>query len=145
PHAYEDLGLAQLLDGEYGAAEKSFQAAVDVKPEDPETFTNLANYYKGQNAPDRAEQVLRQGMTKNSKAVELPIAQAGLYTERGRLQDAKQILLSIETAKDNFPDGRRAVAEFYLANGEPTLALERFRALVEQNEHDQSAIRKVAE
>jgi len=31
PVAYEDLGLAQLLEGEYGTAEKSFQTAIEAR------------------------------------------------------------------------------------------------------------------
>jgi len=142
---YEDLALAQLLDAEYGAAEKSFQTAVDLRPEDPQTFINLASFYKAQDTPDRADQVLRQAMTKDPKAVELPIALAGLYVERGRSADAKTFLDKIEADTANYPDGRRAVAEFYLANADATAALERFLALVQKDPHDEPAAKKVAE
>jgi tetratricopeptide (TPR) repeat protein len=145
PKAYEDLGLVQLLDAEYGAAEKSFRTAVEVKPDDPDTFINLANFYKGQNAPDRAEQVLTDGMAKNPRAVALPIALAGLYTERGRGKDAKRTLQKIESDENASPDGRRAVADFYLGNGDAAAALERFRALAERDQQDQAAAMKVAE
>jgi tetratricopeptide (TPR) repeat protein len=145
PQTYEVLGLAQLLDAEYGAAEKSFQTAVDIKPDDPQTWINLAEYYKGQNAPDRAEQVLRQGIVRDSKAVELPVALAGLYLERKRQADAKHLLDQVEADENNYPDGRRAVASFYLENGDAASALDRFRALVSKNENDQAAARKVAE
>jgi len=145
PHglqAYEDLGLAQLLDAEFGAAEKSFQTAVDIGPDDPQTFVNLANFYKGQNAPDRAEHVLRQGMTRDPKVVELPIALAGLFVERGRTADGKSVLDQVENDLDN---GRRAVAEFYLTKGDTTGALQRFRSLVDKDPRDQAAAKKVAE
>lgn len=148
PHdteSYEVLGLAQLLDSEYGAAEKSFQTAVDIKPNDPQTFINLASFYKGQNAPDRAEQVLQQGIVRDPKAVELPVALASLYVERNRLPEAKHLLDQIEADDANYPDGHRAVADFYLANGDAASALERFRALVNKNDNDQAAARKVAE
>src|SRR4029077_15804945 len=145
PEAYEDLGLAQLLDAEFGAAEKSFQTAVEVKPDDPQTFINLANFYKGQNAPDRAEQVLRQGMGKDLRAVELPIALADFYTEQGRSAYAMKVLQKVEADETNFPDGRRAAAEFYLARGNPVSALERFQALLQKDEQDQAAARKIAE
>ena len=145
PQAYEDLGLAQLLDAEYGAAQKSFQTALDVRPDDPQTYVNLANFYKGQNAPDRAEQQLRQGMTRNPKAVELPVALAGLYAERGRLPDAKRELDRVEADESDYADGRHAVADFYLAKGDATAALQRFRALAEKDPHDQASAKKVAE
>jgi len=145
PQTYEVLGLAQLLDAEFGAAEKSFQTAVDVKPDDPETYVNLASFYKGQNAPDRAEEVLRQGIARDPKAVELPVALASLYVERNRMPDAKHVLDQVETDEKNYPDGRRAVAQFYLDNGDAASALDRFRALVEKNDNDQAAARKVAE
>jgi len=145
PQTYEVLGLAQLLDAEYGAAEKSFQTAVDIKPADPQTYINLANFYKGQNAPDRAEQVLRQGIVRNPKAVELPVALAGLYVEHGRGPDAKRLLDQVEADENNYPDGRRAVAAFYLDNGDAASALDRFRALVDKNQNDQAAAHKVAE
>lgn len=145
PRAYEDLGLAQLLDSENGAAEKSFQTAVDVKPDDPLTYTNLADFYKSQNTQDRAEQVLRQGMAKNPRAVELPIALAGLFVEHGRLPDAKRVLDQIEADPNDYPDGRRVVADFYLTSGDAAGALQRFQALVQQNPQDQSAAKKVAE
>ncbi len=145
PRAYEDLGLAQLLDAEYGAAEKSFQAAMDIKPEDPQTYINLANFYKGQNAADHAVEVLRQGMARDPKAVELPVALAGLYTERNRLPDAKRVLDQVAGDASDYPDGRRAVANFYLENGDAAVALDRFRALASANESDQAAAKKVAE
>ena len=145
PQTYEDLGLAQLLDSEYGAAEKSFQAAVQVSPDAPQTYINLASFYKGQNAPDRAEQVLRQGIAHDPNAVELPMALAALYSERNRQPDAKRILDQVEADEANYPDGRRAVADFYLANGDPAAALDRFRALVNKNEDDKAAAIKVAE
>jgi tetratricopeptide (TPR) repeat protein len=145
PQAYEVLGLTQLLDSEYGAAERSFQSAIDVKPEDPQTFINLANFYKGQNAPDKAEQVLRQGIEKDPKAVELPVALAGLYADRNRMPDATRVLDRVEANENDYPDGRRAVANFYLENGDAATALDRFRALVSKNENDQAAAKKVAE
>jgi tetratricopeptide (TPR) repeat protein len=145
PQTYEVLGLTQLLDAEYGAAEKSFQTAIEIKPDDPETYINLANFYKGQNAPDRAEQVLKQGIGKAPKAVELPVALASLYVERGRLLDAKHLLDQVETDENNYPDGRRAVAAFYLDNGDVASALDRFRVLVSKNDSDQAAAKKVAE
>jgi tetratricopeptide (TPR) repeat protein len=145
PQTYEVLGLAQLLDAEYGAAEKSFQTAVEVKPDDPQTYINLADFYKGQNAGDRAEQVLQQGIGKDPKAVELPVALAGLYFERNRLVDAKHLLDQTEADENDYPDGRRAVAEFYLDNGDADSAIERFRALVSKNDHDEAAAKKVAE
>src|SRR5580658_1113743 len=145
PQAYEDLGLTELLDAEYGAAEKSFQAAVDVKTDDPQTYINLSGFYKAENTPDRAEKVLRQGMEKNPKAVELPVALASLYAEQGRLPDAKRVLDQLESPGSAFADGRRAVAEFYLANGDAASALERFRALAEENPTQPVPARKVAE
>ena len=145
PQTYEVLGLAQLLDAEYGAAEKSFQTAVDIKPDDSQTYINLANFYKGQNAPDRSEQVLRQGIVRDPKAVELPVALAGLYVEHGRGPDAKHLLDQVEADENNYPDGRRAVAAFYLENGDAASALDRFRALVDKNQNDQAAAHKVAE
>jgi tetratricopeptide (TPR) repeat protein len=149
--AYGDLGLAQLLDAEYGAGEKSFQTAVDLRPDDPQTFINLADFYKAAgsnetgNSPDRAEQTLRQGMTRNPKAVELPVALAGLYLERGRSADAKNLLNQVEADTVNYPDGLRAVAEFYLSHGDASAALDRFRALAEKDPHDSTAAKKVAE
>jgi tetratricopeptide (TPR) repeat protein len=145
PQPYEDLGLAQLLDSENGAAEKSFQAAVAVKPDDAQTYINLADFYKSQNAAERAEQVLRQGMTRTPRAVELPIALAGLYVERGRGPDAKRVLDQVEADPNDYADGRRAVAEFYLTSGDVAAALQRFQALAQQNPQDQSAAKKVAE
>jgi tetratricopeptide (TPR) repeat protein len=145
PQTYEVLGLAQLLDAEYGAAQKSFQTAVDVKPDDPQTYINLANFYKGQNAPDRAEQVLQQGIAKIPNAVELPVALASLYAERNRAPEAKHLLDQVEADQNNYPDGRRAVATFYLDSGDAVSALDRFRALVNQNDSDQAAAKKVAE
>ncbi|HVI10630.1 MAG TPA: tetratricopeptide repeat protein [Candidatus Binatia bacterium] len=142
---YEILGLTQLLDAENGAAEKSFQTAVDIRPDDPQTFINLADYYKGQNVSDRAEQVLRQGMARDPRAVELPIALAGLYFERSRGDEAKHVLGQIEADANDYPDGRRAVANVYLENGDATAALERFRSLAAKDSSDQAAAKKVAE
>jgi tetratricopeptide (TPR) repeat protein len=144
PQLYDDLGLVQLLDSENGAAEKSFQSAVNLKPSDPQTYINLANFYKGQDAPDRAEQVLRRGMARNSSAVELPISLASLYAERNRKADQKSLLDRIETDA-NYPDGRWAVANFYLDNGDAASALDHFRALVAAKNDDQAAAKKIAE
>lgn len=143
--AYGDLGLAQLLDAEYGAAEKSFRTAVDIRPDDPQTFINLANFYKAQEQPERSEQTLRDGMIRDPRAVELPIALAGLYVEHARLPDAKRTLDQTESDQNNYPDGRRAVADFYLSNGDAAAALERFRALAEKDPRDLAASKKVAE
>ena len=145
PQTYEVLGLAQLLDAEYGAAEKSFRTAIEIKPDDPQTYINLANFYKGQNDADRAEQVLQQGIGNAPKAVELPVALAGLYIERNRLLEGKRLLDRVEADESDYPDGRRAVAAFYLENGDAASALERFRAIVSKNDNDQAAAKKVAE
>lgn len=145
PQTYAVLGLAQLLDAENGAAERSFQTAIDIKTDEPQTYINLADFYKGQNAADRAEQILRQGIGRNPKAVELPIALAGLFLERGRLLDAKNLLDQVEGDQSDYPEGTRAVAEFDLENGDATGALDRFRALVSKNGDDQAAAKKVAE
>jgi tetratricopeptide (TPR) repeat protein len=145
PQTYEVLGLAQLLDAEYGAAEKSFQTAVDIKPDDPQTYINLADFYKGENAPDHAEQALQQGIARLPKAVELPVALAGFYVERNRTPEAKRLLDQVEADDNDYPDGHRAVATFYLDNGDAASALDRFRVLVARNDNDQAAARKVAE
>jgi len=145
PQTFEALGLVQMLDAENGAAEKSFQTAIAVKPDDPQTYINLADFYKGQSTADRAEAVLQQGIISLPKAVELPIALAGLQLERGHLPDAKRLLDQVEADENRYPDGRRAVAEFYLDNGDPASALDRFRALVQKNDNDQAAAKKVAE
>jgi tetratricopeptide (TPR) repeat protein len=145
PRVYEILGLAQLLDAEYGAAEKSFQTAVEVRPDDPQTYINLANFYKGQNSPDRAEQILREGMSRDPKAVELPVALAGLYAESNRASDAKRVLNQVEGDAHDYPEGRRAVANFYLDHGDAAAALDRFRDLVNTDANHQAAAKKVAE
>ena len=148
PHdtlAYADLGLAQLLDAEQGAAEKSFQTAVDIGSNDPQTYINLANFYKAEESPDRAEQTLRQAMTQNPKAVELPVALAGLFIERGRALDAKHLLDQLEPDRSSYPDGHRAVAAFYLDHGDAAAALDRFRALAEKDSDDNASVRKVGE
>jgi tetratricopeptide (TPR) repeat protein len=145
PQTYEVLGLTQLLDAEYGAAEKSFRTAIDVRPDDPNTYINLANFYKGQNASDRAEQTLRQGMVRVPKEVELPVALAALYVEGKRAPDAKRLLDQLEADENNYPDGRRSVANFFLDNGDAASALDRFRNLVNKNDNDQAAAKKVAE
>lgn len=145
PQTYEDLGLAQLLDAEYGAAEKSFQTATEIKPDDPQTYIDLANLYKGQNAPDRAEQVLRQAIARTPKAIELPVVLAGLYLDRARASDAKRLLDQVEADEKVYPNGLRAVAAFYLDNGDAVSALDRFRTLLSKNENDQAAAKKVAE
>jgi tetratricopeptide (TPR) repeat protein len=145
PQTYEVLGLAQLLDAEYGAAEKSFKTAVEVKPEDPQTYINLADFYKGQNATDHAEQILKEGIAKDPNAVDLPIALAGLYQGHDRPADAKRVLDEIEADENHYPDGQRAVGQFYLDNGDAAAALDRFQALVKKNDNDQAAARKVAE
>ena len=143
--ALEDLGLAQLLDAEYGAAEKSFNTATEVRPNDPQTYINLADFYKAQNSTDRAAQILREGMSKNPSAAELPLALASLYNEQGRSADAKHWLDLIETDERTYQYGRRAVAEFYLSHGDATAALPRFRALADRDSHDLPSVRKVAE
>jgi tetratricopeptide (TPR) repeat protein len=142
---YQALGLTEMLDAEYGAAEKSFRTAAEIKPDDPQTYVNLANFYKGQNDPDRAEQVLQQGIVKAPNAVELPVALAGLYIERNRLPDAKHLLDQVESDKNQYPDGVRAVASFYLDTGDAALALSRFRALAGKNDDDRAAAKKVVE
>ena len=145
PQSYEALGLAQLLDSEFGAAEKSLQTAVDIKPDDPETYSNLADFYKGENAGDRAEQVLRQGITRNPNAVALPVALAGFYFDRNRLLDAKHLLDQVEADPNHYPDGRWAVASFYLDHGDAASALDRFRARAANDDNDQAGAKKVAE
>lgn len=146
PQSYEVLGLVQLLDSQYGAAEKTFQTAVEIKP-DPQTYINLANFYKGQNKPDHAAQVLRQGIDKLPRAVQLPIALASLYRERNAAGEAKRLLDQIEADQKNYPEGRLAVANFLLENGNAASALERFRAIASGNgnDDDEGAAKKVAE
>lgn len=88
---------------------------------------------------------MRQGIARDPKVVELPVALAGLYVERNRVPDAKHLLDQVEADENNYLDGRRAVAQFYLDNGDAASALDRFRALVEKNDSDQAAAKKVAE
>jgi len=38
------------------------------QPDDPQTYINLASFYKGQMPPGRAEQVLQQGIAKDPRA-----------------------------------------------------------------------------
>ncbi len=62
---YGDLALAQLLNGKRDAAEKNFQKATEESPKDIQYAINWANFYRSQQQPERAEEVLRQSMNEN--------------------------------------------------------------------------------
>jgi tetratricopeptide (TPR) repeat protein len=65
--------------------------------------------------------------------------------QSNRSAEAKHLLAQVEADENHYPEGRRAVAAFYLDNGDAASALSRFRALVSKNEDDREAALKVAE
>src|ERR1700740_1080476 len=69
----------------------------------------------------------------------------GLYEERGRSVDEQKVLEQVEAEKSNYPDGRRAVAKFFLDSGDASAALERYRALASADNNDRDATKKTAE
>jgi tetratricopeptide (TPR) repeat protein len=129
---YGDMALAQLLGGKFDEAEKNFQKATELAPKESRYAINWANFYRSRQQPDRAEQVLRQSMTQNPTAIELPLAVADLYVHDRRTADAKRILDETEANSKSYPTAQREVADFYAEHSDPTSALDRYFALAKK-------------
>lgn len=145
PVPYGNLGLTELLSGKFDAAEKNFRKALELKPDEPQSFVNLANFYRSQREPARAEEVLREGMTRNAEAISLPLAIADLYMYEDRVSESKALLDQIEANEHKFPDGRRQVADFYFMHNSPDSALDRYLTLIKKKSRDLAVAKRAAE
>jgi tetratricopeptide (TPR) repeat protein len=143
PVPYGSLGLAQLLNGNFDGAEKNFQKAAELSPKDPQYAVNWANFYRSRQRPARAEQVLRQSMTENPNAIELPLAVADLYVYQGRAADAKRLLDQTEGKSSYYSDAQHKVADFYFQHNDASSALDRYLALAPKHSSDESLVESI--
>lgn len=93
PTAYNNLGdlyLAYLKD--YPKAEASYRSVIRLDPHDVNAYRTLLGLYTAtpyHPSPTAAEDILKQGIATNPKAIDLQVLLARYYRDSGRIAEAK--------------------------------------------------------
>jgi tetratricopeptide (TPR) repeat protein len=88
---YSSDGLYLYQRGQYQAARESFQAALALKPEDPDLLYNIGQCYDHQGANDKAAKYYNDCLTRVPDHVACRFALAGVQARTGHLADATRM------------------------------------------------------
>ena len=128
---YADVGRIYLTKGRPGAAEKVWERATELAPNDFESRQALAWIYLRQGAPEKTIRRLREMAKLAPARVEYPLEIARLQIEMRRFDQAEATLKSLQEAVPEHPASYATLAKLYLrANRNLTQALKLARRAV---------------
>ena len=135
----EQLGRMRLAKGDLAGAERAFKDAFDLKSPGAnpgqglnDSFGDLASAYATKGDADHADQLLREIQESNPDIQRLYLVRAKYYSERGQLQQAKDIInkrLKMITPPAAFGPGELLLAQLESRTGENDAALARYLRL----------------
>jgi Flp pilus assembly protein TadD len=87
-HQHNKDGISLYQRGQYGPAAESFQAALALRPEDPELHFNIGECWARQGANDKAQKSYNECLLRSPNHVACRFALAQLLVHTGRTADA---------------------------------------------------------
>jgi Flp pilus assembly protein TadD len=91
---YSSDGLQLFQQGQFQGARESFQAALELKPDDPDLLYDIGECYERQGANDKAEKYYVECLGKAPDHVPCRFALASVQARTGRLADATRMTQS---------------------------------------------------
>lgn len=88
---YSSDGLQLFQQGRFQDARESFQAALALKPDDPDLLYNIGQCYERRGANDQAEKCYSDCLARAPDHVPCRFALAGVQARTGRLADATRM------------------------------------------------------
>jgi len=87
-HAWYVAGDVWYRQGDYASARRAFLRALDVRPDDLDALTALANCYSELGEPDRAEQTLRNALQHDPGNADLIYNLGNALFDQGKFEQA---------------------------------------------------------
>ena len=111
PVAYNNLAdLYQNYTKDYDRAEKYWRTLIGLQPANIPAYRNLHDLYKDKLADLKAaESILREGLERNPRTLDLLIPLAIFKRERGRQEEARALFT--EAKEEALQQGKEALAE----------------------------------
>ncbi len=110
---HNDLGVAYEKNGDFDAARKEFEKAIQKNREWVIPYLNLGHLYYIQGNLDQAEAALRQGLRIKGDHPDLLNNLAWVLMEKGQLKEAKDLIdkaIAIED-KEEYEDTREEILD----------------------------------
>jgi len=124
---YINLGLMELSLHNYSAVESNLLKAVQVDPQMPIAYADLANFYRIQRRLPDAVRILQQGISRNPEAFPLSVLLAEIFVDESRPSDAEAELQKLLSGHGNVPEVAAAVGDFYVGLGQDERALQAYQ------------------
>ena len=128
PGSHLNLGLLALRSGDFAAAEKHYEAAIDLAPWFVPAWVNLADLKRSQGNDGAAEETLRRGARSISESADIQSALGLTLVRLGRRDEAAQALQRAATLAADDPRHAWLLAVALDSFGSPAEA----RQVVEQ-------------
>lgn len=128
--AFFGLGVAHQQSGELAAAERAFTRALEIEPQNTKSHFRLSEVEAARGNVEAAERWLTSAIVLSPNRV-LREKLATLYMKAGRKKDARAVRAKIAEDFSSDPIASYNLGQTLLVEGDPSGALEMFRAAAE--------------
>ena len=125
---YSDLGQVELAKGRLEQAEAAFLKAVELSPKSTRSHLALGNFYWSIGRTSDAEPAFDEALKLEPANLQANRFMASFKVSTGRRREAEPYLRRIAEASEN-PEGRLALADYYLLTARPKDAIESLNAI----------------
>jgi tetratricopeptide (TPR) repeat protein len=82
-------GRSLIIEKEFDQGVEEFQQAIQLDPENVNTYIDLAKAYIGMKKPEEAFEALKQGLAKQPNSIDLVLALGDIYLVTGKADEAE--------------------------------------------------------
>jgi tetratricopeptide (TPR) repeat protein len=130
------LGQAHAQQGDFDAAIKSLQRALQIKPDVPEANAALGVIYLRQGKLTEAAAALRAELTIRPEDLQSRFNLATALDRADRRDEALAVIRTVVRARPDYADARYLFGKLLLAQGDATAAVEHLEAAARQAPED---------
>jgi tetratricopeptide (TPR) repeat protein len=143
PSSYVNTALVEISLHRFSDAEVQLKKAVIVDPKSTQASMDLANFYELQNRIPEAQQVLKDGISKNSAGIALYIDWASILASQGKEQNAEVVLDQLRKQMPDSADAAMEIGDFYLKQERPNQALAEYQRGLGSSPHNLSIDKRI--
>ena len=137
--AHLKKGVFHLQEGRLSDAESDFSAAVQAAPHLLNTRQILACFYLRENQPERAIEILKEGLSGEKSDATFYDNLAAVRFSQNKRQEALSYLLKAQEMDPEYLAAKFHLANYYVVMGEPEQALKEYRRLLEKDSRNLAA------
>lgn len=93
------MAIRYLSEDNFEQAILAFHAVLEIDPKNVDAYKGLATAYVMTDEPDKAKDILRQGIDKTKEQADLKLALSGVYLSLGEVAPAEELLKELTEAE----------------------------------------------